>query len=42
MEEHLLFVWGKSANFEGVSDFTFTGPNSAIISDSCDFIGTQI
>ena len=42
MEESLFFVSSNVVNVEDVSDFTFTSPNSAIISDSCEYVGTQI
>ena len=42
MEEHLFVVQINVANIEGVCNFTFTGSNSAIISDSCISVGTQI
>ena len=42
MEEQLLFLRKNVANVKGVSDFTFTGPNSAIITDSYDYVETQI
>ena len=42
MEKYLLFIWGNVANIEGVCDFTFMSPNSAILLDSCDYIGHQI
>ena len=42
MEEHLFLVHSYVANVKGSYDSTFTGPNSAIISDSCDSIGNQI
>ena len=39
MEEHLRFVQSYIANVEGIYDFAFADPNSAIISDSCDCEG---
>ena len=42
MEEHLFLVQSNAVNIESVWYFTFTCPNSAIISDSCDCLGTQI
>ena len=42
MEVHLFFVRSNVANIEGVCYFIFTCPNSAIISDSCDFVGSQV
>ena len=32
----------KVLDVKGVCDSAFTGPNSAIISDSCDYIGTYL
>ena len=40
--KHLLFVRINVANVKGICDLTFVELNSAIISDSCDYIGTQI
>ena len=34
MEEHLIFVRSSISYVKGLSDFTFKGPNSAIISVS--------
>ena len=42
IEEHLVIVWSTVMNFIDVSDLTFVSPNNAIISDSCDYLGTQI
>ena len=42
MEKYLPFVQSNVENVEGVCNFTFLGPKSAIISDSYDHKGTQI
>ena len=42
LEVYLPFVLRNAANNKGVYNFAFVGPNSAVISDSCDYIGTQI
>ena len=42
MEEHLFVVWSNVANVESVCYFTFTCPNSAIISNSCGCVGFQV
>ena len=42
MEEYLFFVRSNVANVENVLDFIFARLNCAIISDSCDCVGTQI
>ena len=42
MEEHLLLIQNDIANLTGDFDFTSTDPDSAIISDSSDCIGTRI
>ena len=42
MEEHFFFVQNDVVNVKGVCNFTFAGSNSAIISDSCDYVGTQL
>ena len=42
MEEHLFLVQSNVANAEGVCYFAFRCPNSAIISDSCDCVGSQV
>ena len=39
MEEHLLPVWSDVTNVEGVCNFTFASPTSAIIAESCGYIG---
>ena len=41
MEEHLFLVYSNVANAESVCDLTFTRPNSIIISNSYNHIGTQ-
>ena len=42
MDEHLFLVQSNFSNVVGVYDLTFTGPNSAIICDIYDVVGTQI
>ena len=42
MEEYLLFVRANVANVKGICNFTFLGPNSVIISNSCDFMAPDI
>ena len=39
---HTAPQWKSIANVEGVCYFTFTYPNSAIVSDSCDHVGSQV
>ena len=42
MEDHLFLVQSNVANVEGVYEFTFVSSCSAIISNSSDYIGSQI